>query len=95
MLSKYPTSSQVQLHDWYAKYFPGLFFLLFFSLLPIYGWSGFWGLGLGFWGWDCQLMGLWACGVGPSLFFGVGAFYINIEESSWEPYSIGMAQVML
>ena len=46
-----------------------------------------WGLGL--WGWDIelgqsvlvfQLMGLGACGVGPSGYFGVGALYMNIEE---------------
>ena len=35
---------------------------------------GFWGwvLILGFWGWGFQLMGFWACGVGPSEFFGLG-----------------------
>ena len=54
----------------------------FFLYFPIYGrfkvgvlglgsWIGF--LGLGF-----QLMGFWACGVGPAGLFGVG--YIKIEE---------------
>ena len=43
---------------------------------------GFWGRGLElcFWGWGFQLMGFRAYGVGPSGFFGVGAFYINLEE---------------
>ena len=35
-------------------------------------------------GWGFQLMGVGACGVGLSGFFGVGALYINIEELPWE-----------
>ena len=46
----------------------------FFSFLLIYS------LGLGFWGRGFQLMGFWACGMGPSGFIGVGALYINIGE---------------
>ena len=57
--------------------FPGLFFILFFSFLLIYGGLG---LGLGFWGWSFQLMGFQDCGVGPFGFFWVGALYIIIEE---------------
>mgnify|MGYP001795766127 CR=1 FL=1 len=45
-----------------------------------------WGFGVGVLDWVSgvglfsQLMVFWACGVGPSGFFGVGAFYLNIEE---------------
>ena len=62
--------------------FPGLFFI-FFSLfcsfmvvwrLRIRGW----GLELCFWDWGFQSMGLWACGVRPSVVFGVGALYKDI-----------------
>ena len=62
--------------------FPRVILYTFFSNLLIYGGLGFrgWGLGLGFWGWGSQLMGFGACGVGPSGFFGVGAFSINIKE---------------
>ena len=49
----------------------------FFSFLLIYGGLGF---GVGVLDWGFQLMGFGACGVGPSVFFGVGALYINIEE---------------
>ena len=60
----------------------------FSSSLPIYcGFGvgvGVWGwglgLGLGIWGWGFQLMGFWACDVGPSGVFAVGALCINIEE---------------
>ena len=41
-------------------------------------------LELGFWGWGFWLIGLGACGVEPSGFFRVGAFYVNIEELLWE-----------
>ena len=58
----------------YAIFFPGLFFILFL-IFVIYG--GFWvgvlglGIGMGFGGWGFQLMGIGACGVGPS-FLGLG-----------------------
>ena len=53
-------------------------------------WIRFLGLGFSVDG----ALGLW-CGA-FSVFFGVGAFYINVEESSWEKtLAIGMAQVML
>ena len=35
------------------------------------------GLGFGFWGWCFQLMGFRACGGRSSVFFWVGALYIN------------------
>ena len=70
--------------DGNAIFFPGLFFLFvshFCSSLVVWG-LGFWGwrLGLGFWDWGFQLIGFWACGVGPFWFSGVGVLYINIEE---------------
>ena len=56
-------------------FFPGLFltfFLHFNSIIVV------WGLELGFWGCGFLLMRFWACGVGPSGVFGVGALYISI-----------------
>ena len=51
-----------------------LYTCIFFRFLLIYGGVGVWGLGLrlGFWGWCFQLMGVGACGVGPSGFYGFG-----------------------
>ena len=60
-------------------FFPGLFSILFFSFLLIYGG---WSLWLGFRGWSFQLMGFEPCGMGHSGilgFFEVEAFYINIS----------------
>ena len=55
-----------------------LYFFLICAHLWWFGvgsWIGFFG------GWEFhQLMGFGACGVGPSLFFGVGAPLINIQE---------------
>ena len=43
---------------------------------------GFWGLGLssGFLDWGFQLTGFGDCSLGPSWFFVVGLFYLNMEE---------------
>ena len=69
---------------WAIFFFPGLFFILFSyfgSFMVVWG-LGFWcwGLILGFWGWGFQFMGFGACGVGPSVFLGVVACNIIIEE---------------
>ena len=64
------------------NYFPMVILNTFFHF-----WWWFWGssfgvgtsnrvFGVGFF----LLEGFWACGVGPSGFFGVGALYIIIEE---------------
>ena len=57
------------------------FFLIFahlwFGVLGL-GWPGVldWFFGVGVFSWR----GFWACGVGPSGFFWVGALYVNIKE---------------
>ena len=42
--------------------------------------------GLGFLGMGISVNGVWACGVEPYGFCGVGARYINIEEELTERY---------
>ena len=42
--------------------------------------------GLGFLGIGISVNGVWACGVEPYGFCGVGARYINIEEELTEKY---------
>ena len=62
--------------------FPMVIFYTFFSFLWwLGGWSfGVWVLNRVFGVGVFLLVGFWACGVGPSGFFGVGALYKIIEE---------------
>ena len=54
---------------------------LYFSLIFAHlWWFRGWGLGLGFWGWGFQLMGLGPVEWGLLGFFKVEALYIIIEE---------------
>ena len=66
------------------SFFPGLFLLLFFSFLLIYGGLGFGVLGLrsytGFLGLRFSVDGVWGLWCGPSWFVGVETHYQNIEE---------------
>mgnify|MGYP001800775646 CR=1 FL=1 len=64
----------------YAMYVPRVILFLSFSFLLIYGGFGVGVLDWAFWGCGFQLMGLWACGVGPSVAFGVRVLYVNIEK---------------
>ena len=65
----------------HAIFFPRVFFSHFCSFTVVWKLGfGVGGVGLGFEDRGFQLMGFfWACGVGPSGLFGVGALYINIE----------------
>ena len=73
-----------RLHVRYAIFSQG-YSLYFFVIFVHLWWFGGWGFGVGFF--DCvflsfQFIGLGACGVGLSRFFGVGTLFINIEEKS-------------
>ena len=70
--------------------FPRLIFSQGYSLYSFPHFIHFWwfrvvgvlelSLGLGFWGWDFQMMRFGACGVWLFGFSGVGALYINMEQ---------------
>ena len=72
----------------WGSYFPPprVIIYIFSPFCSYFGGLGGWGFGVGVLDWVSgvglfsQLMGFWACGVGPSGFFGVGALYSNIEE---------------
>ena len=59
---------------WRYIFFPGIFFIIFSyfgSFMVVLGLGSY----IGFWGWGFQLMGIGACGVGPSGFLGWGSLY--------------------
>ena len=75
--------------EWCRLYFfRGLFFILFFSFLLIYG--GVWVV----WLWSCigvgvfYLMRFGAGGVRRSGILGIGALYLSIEKQPWERLSV-------
>ena len=65
-------------------FFPGLFFIIFFLFLLIYGGLGFGVLGLGsyfgFLGLGLSVDGVWGLWCGAFWVFWVWALYINIKE---------------
>ena len=66
--------SETANHD--AIFFPTVIICTFFSFfahLLLFGVLECWSLGLGFLGWGFHLVGLTACGVGPTCFNGVEA----------------------